>query len=197
MITRSLQIKRNLINFKSQPRANFLRLITNQGLFLGKNYQKMDKSLDKYGRPYPPKAGRYHVPKITVDAVCVKKVGNEEHILMVTRGNNPHKGSLALPGGFVDYNEEPKDAVLRELEEETEAKGSSPELVGVFGHPLRDPRGHTITIAYKVLVDQGAQIKAGDDAADAQWYPMGDILALGEKGELSFDHYDIIKASLS
>lgn len=52
-------------------------------------------------------------------------------ILLITRGNDPFKGSLAYPGGFVDYNEDPLDACLRELEEECGIKGTNQVLVTV------------------------------------------------------------------
>ena len=69
---------------------------------------------------------------------------------MITRGRDPFKGSLAFPGGFVDYNEDPEHCVVRELKEETGVEGSNVELVTVSGRPGRDPRGHVVSIIYKV-----------------------------------------------
>ena len=59
---------------------------------------------------------------------------------------------MAFPGGFVDYGEDPKDACLRELEEECSVKGikESLKLVTVAGAPGRDPRSHTVSIVYSV-----------------------------------------------
>ncbi len=74
------------------------------------------------------------VPSVTVDAVVVKPSGEDAHeILLITRGHEPYKGCLAYPGGFVDYNEDPEVAVLRELEEEAGIKGSEPVLLTVQG----------------------------------------------------------------
>jgi ADP-ribose pyrophosphatase YjhB (NUDIX family) len=39
---------------------------------------------------------------------------------------------LALPGGFVDYNEDPKDSCLRELKEECNLDGKSIEFVKLY-----------------------------------------------------------------
>ncbi len=47
------------------------------------------------------------MPSVTTDAVVIKKVGEKYEILMITRKNNPFKGCYALPGGFLDYNENP------------------------------------------------------------------------------------------
>lgn len=38
---------------------------------------------------------------------------------MITRKNDPYKGFLCFPGGFIEYNEEPMEGCLRELKEET------------------------------------------------------------------------------
>jgi 8-oxo-dGTP diphosphatase len=54
---------------------------------------------------------------------------------MITRKNNPFKGCYALPGGFLDYNEDPKDGCLRELLEETCIEGKHIELLTVVGEP--------------------------------------------------------------
>lgn len=75
----------------------------------------------------------------------------ESHdILLITRLKDPFKGHLAFPGGFVDYNEDPKDACLRELKEECGIEGHSAELVTVAGHPKRDPRKHIISVVYHI-----------------------------------------------
>ncbi len=63
-----------------------------------------------------PHSGRpIKVPSVTVDALAVRPSDNGPEILLITRGNDPFKGSLATPGGFVDYNEDPLVACLREL----------------------------------------------------------------------------------
>lgn len=104
-----------------------------------KKFSKMDKVLDKFGRPYPPKAGHYYVPKTTTDAIVIKPFTGQDpkdrEILMISRKNNPYQGHLALPGGFVDYNEDPKDGVTRELLEETHLDGTVHSLIGAYGDP--------------------------------------------------------------
>ena len=179
-------------------KANFL--LSQQKRYYSTNEMQKDcknKELDPYGRPYPPKAGKYRMPSLTVDALCSRpnpQAPKNPKILMITRGHSPFKGSLAFPGGFVDYNENPETAVLRELKEEADVAGLKPELVGVFGDPQRDPRKHVVTIAYSVTLPEDAQVKAGDDASDAQWYDLSHLVELGEAEKLAFDHYQILKA---
>ena len=57
----------------------------------------------------------YRNQALAVDAA----VRRGDQVLLIQRGNEPWKGAWALPGGFVDYGEDPTDAVLRELQEET------------------------------------------------------------------------------
>ena len=117
----------------------------------------------------------YKTPSITTDAIVTKPKtdGSSGHdILLITRGRPPFVGSYAFPGGFVDYGEDPKVGVLRELQEECCVEGRVPELICVAGKPDRDPRKHVISIVYSVEVDPTAQVQAADDAATAKWYDL-------------------------
>jgi 8-oxo-dGTP diphosphatase len=137
------------------------------------------------------------VPNVATDAIVVKpsKGDPEKHeILLITRLREPFQGSLAFPGGFVDYNEDPERACLRELEEECHIKGKKPVLVTVAGDPKRDPRKHVISIVYNVeMEDPTAEAEAGDDAASAKWYDLDEVLA---SKDMAFDHKEILKAFL-
>ena len=130
--------------------------------------------------PACEECGQWPQPSIAVDAVVV----NDNKILLITRANDPWKGFLALPGGFVDIGENPEDAVLRELKEETGIIGKVERLVCVKGKPERDPRGHVISIAYQINAN-GHPI-AGDDAKTVGWYNLSEIT------ELAGDHSEII-----
>ena len=76
------------------------------------------KSLEQFLEEYDPKA--YDNPSHTVDTVIFGTVGGEiRSVMLIFRGNHPCIGMPALPGGFVEYKENLKDAALRELREET------------------------------------------------------------------------------
>lgn len=113
---------------------------------------------------------------------------------MITRKKPPYEGKLAFPGGFVDYNEDPKDACLRELHEECGIIGTHPQLITVVGDPQRDPRGHTVTIAYQVQVQNNCKITAGDDASHAEFYSIQYLLT--NPNLIAFDHFSILQAAL-
>ena len=125
-------------------------------------------------------------PALAADAA----VRRGDSILLIQRKFPPMKGSWALPGGFVDRGEAPIDAAVRELLEETNLHGENPKLISVMGDPDRDPRKHIVSIVYEIEVSSEQQPIAGDDAADAKFWPIETILA----GDLQMagDHLKII-----
>ena len=125
-------------------------------------------------------------PALAVDAA----VQRGEDVLLIQRKYPPMVGYWGLPGGFVERDEDPLDAVLRELKEETGLIGSNPELLMVMGDPQRDPRKHIVSIVYSVSVAEG-EPTAGDDAADARFWPLSAILA-GDV-PMAGDHLQIVK----
>ena len=137
---------------------------------------------------------KYKIPSLTTDAIVLRKHKNDDFydILLVTRGNEPCKDCLAFPGGFVDYGEDPQNGCLRELKEETELDGKDVELLTVRGNPKRDPRRHTVSIFYIIKVDPDAQPKGADDAKDAKFYDLKDIIE-NQKERIAFDHYGVIE----
>lgn len=124
--------------------------------------------------------------RLTVDAVVVKN----DKILLVKRTWDPFKDSWALPGGFVEYGEKTENACLRELEEETCVKGSICKLIGVYSDPNRDPRGHTITVAYLVNWVSG-EGKSSEETKEVRWFSIKQL------PKIAFDHAEIIKDALS
>ncbi|MFX1276715.1 MAG: NUDIX domain-containing protein [Promethearchaeota archaeon] len=129
-------------------------------------------------------------PLLTVDALILYDKGKK--LVLIRRKNPPFQGQLALPGGFVDIGETVEDACLREASEETSLIVKIKKMVGVFSKPDRDPRGHTVTIAFLCEpVEKSPKPKAKTDAASLEIIPLSEISKL----ELAFDHLDIIKAS--
>jgi 8-oxo-dGTP diphosphatase len=129
----------------------------------------------------------YKNPSLSVDCVVFDDRGR---LLLIRRRNPPFAGQFALPGGFVDYGETTEAAACRELLEETGLKAKDLRLIGVYSKPDRDPRGHTVSIAYLVTIEDGAPA-AGDDAAEAEF--RSDWRAL----DLAFDHDEIVRDAVS
>jgi 8-oxo-dGTP diphosphatase len=93
-------------------------------------------------------------------------------VLLIRRREEPFKGRWALPGGFVNENESLERAAARELYEETGLSGVRLEQLGAFGDPGRDPRGHTVTVAFVTFRATETAINPGDDAIEAEWQPL-------------------------
>src|SRR5262249_6079875 len=117
------------------------------------------------------------------------------HVLLVRRGAAPFKGRWALPGGFVEPDEDPAAAAARELAEETGVRVGLAHLeqVGAYGRPGRDPRGRVVRVAHLALVPPGTEPVAGSDAAGAEWRPAG---APDRPRRLAFDHGRILSDGL-
>lgn len=137
-----------------------------------------------------PYCYKYPRPAVTADLVILAGSRENREILLIQRDHDPFAGTWALPGGFVDENEDLPDAARRELKEETGVDVDELRQVGAFGKPGRDPRGHVITVAYVVELPDKPGALPGDDAREVAWYPLEDL------PEMAFDHADILRAAL-
>ena len=131
--------------------------------------------------------GAYERPSVTVDVVILTVRERRLEVLLIRRRHWPFEGMWAIPGGFVEPNESLEDSARRELQEETGVTDVYLEQLYTFGDPGRDPRTRVITVVYYALLraDQ-LHPRAGDDAADAQWFPAY------EHPPLAFDHDKIL-----
>lgn len=123
----------------------------------------------------------------TVDAVIEDAQGN---IVLIKRKYPPFKDYYALPGGFIEKGENPKQAVKREVKEETNLNINIVKKIGVFDEEGRDPRGRIISTAYLCrIVSDSSNMESGTDSADVELIPKNKI----KKLDLAFDHRDILR----
>lgn len=139
----------------------------------------------------------YPRPSVTADVVVFTMRAGDLAVLLIRRKNAPFKGAWALPGGFVDEDEALDHAAARELAEETHMTGARLEQLGAFGDPGRDPRGHTVSVAfYTFVAAEAAHVRAGDDAAEVAWHALRalpiDRAPTKAMPALAFDHATII-----
>jgi 8-oxo-dGTP diphosphatase len=108
-------------------------------------------------------------------------------VLLVQRGSEPYKDCYALPGGFVDIGERVEDACRRETQEEAGILVRDRlHLIGVYSDPNRDPRGHSVSVAYAAILDQVVKPHAGSDAKSAEW------VSDWRDRQLAFNHAEIL-----
>ncbi|MEK6482161.1 NUDIX hydrolase [Catalinimonas sp. 4WD22] len=125
--------------------------------------------------------------KVTVDAVVFAYQGDDLQVLLIQRKNDPFQGQWALPGGFVEDDEDLDTAAARELEEETGIHANHIFQFYTFGKPDRDPRGRAVSVSYYTEVDKSAvNPQAATDAAETRWFSMDKL------PDLAFDHADIL-----
>lgn len=124
-------------------------------------------------------------PNVAVDSVIMR--GGK--VLLIKRKFEPHRGRWALPGGAVDYGETLKDAVVREVEEETGVKVEPVKLLTILDEPGRDPRGHVVSVVFlcKIL---GGKPRPGSDAEEVGFF--SDVSGI----EIAFDHRKVVEDAL-
>ena len=126
----------------------------------------------------------YPRPAVTVDAILIS---NTKSVLLIERGQEPYQGKWALPGGFINMDEELEMACQRELEEETGIRIGGMKQFKAFGSVNRDPRHRTISVIFYAFIEEEFVAQAGDDASNARWFPITDL------PELAFDHQQILE----
>lgn len=135
----------------------------------------------------------YPRPALTVDCIIFGLDESQQlKVLLIQRLKDPFKNKWALPGGFVDMEEDLRTAALRELEEETGVRDVFMEQLFTFGQPGRDPRGRVISVAYYALVNLAEHpIEAATDAKEAAWFNLQELPAL------AFDHQEILDMAIN
>ena len=138
-------------------------------------------------------------PLTTVDLVIFTVLEDRLQVLLVRRPdhqNEPFPGLWALPGGFVDV-EQDRDldaCALRKLREKTGVSAPYLEQLGSWGSATRDPRGWAATHVYFALIPvEPVALEKGANAADVHWFP---VVGNGVAPELAFDHAAILRAAL-
>jgi 8-oxo-dGTP diphosphatase len=138
-------------------------------------------------RPY---CYQYPHPAVTTDVVLFTLRRDGLALLLIRRAHEPFAGHWALPGGFLEIDEDLPQCAARELREETGVDGLTLRQVSAFGRPGRDPRERVISVVYYALAahDRLAP-QAASDASEADWFPLGAL------PPLAFDHEEVIRAA--
>lgn len=131
----------------------------------------------------------YFKSAFTVDNVIFGFDEGDLKVLLIKRGEDPHKGKWALPGYFVYPNEDLDTAAKRVLDELTGLRNVYLEQVKTFGAVNRHPFGRVITVAYFSLIKiSDYTIQPSSIAQKAKWH------AIAKVKELAFDHKEILDA---
>ena len=128
-------------------------------------HNALSRHCDKCGFTY------YQNPRASTAAFIINSKGE---LLVVRRAKDPEKGTLDLPGGFVDNEETAEEGMVREIKEETglEVRDlkylfSIPNIYRYSGMDI-----HTLDLFFLCHVDDDALPEAADDAAECFWVPL-------------------------
>ncbi len=133
-------------------------------------------------------------PLTTVDVVILTLRNDILHVLLLPRpqqADEPFPGLWALPGGFVNIDQDQTlyDCAIRKLYEKTGVSSHYLEQVGSWGGATRDPRGWSATHVYVALLPETPL----PEYTDATWLPIHDNSVATE---LAFDHKLLLSAAL-
>jgi 8-oxo-dGTP diphosphatase len=125
-------------------------------------------------------ASRYERPSVTVDVVIFTLLEKELHVLLVKRRRWPYEGHWAIPGGFIN------------MDEETGVRDIYLEQLYTFGATRRDPRTRVISVAYFAIIRADDQkLRVSEESVDVRWYPVQRL-----PGQLAFDHDHMLATAL-
>ena len=135
---------------------------------------------------------KFERPSVTVDVLFFTIKEGKLQVLLIKRAAWPYQGFWALPGGFVNMEEDLDVAAAREIYEECGVKDLYLEQLYTFGEPKRDPRTRVITVSYYALAPITDIMKIqNDEVKEAKYFPVDDL------PKMAFDHKKIIEVGFN
>ncbi len=115
----------------------------------------------------------YENQNATVGAIIVY----QNKILLIRRAVEPHQGTWDIPGGFVEPNESCRQAIEREVKEETALSPKIVQELGSYGPTwyVYQGKGSYNTDFYYLMESATDQFTVGDDAATGQWFALDQL----------------------
>jgi 8-oxo-dGTP diphosphatase len=131
------------------------------------------------------------ITNLSIDCVVFGFERSRLEVLLVQRAIAPCQGMWALPGGFIESQEQVIPAAHRILKATTGVDGIYLEEVGVFDRPDRYPGWRVLTIGHFALVSpENYALAPGTDTRAVRWFELSQL------PELPFDHREIIDGAL-
>lgn len=126
----------------------------------------------------------YHPKALNASSRC------EGCKIVLVKRRDPPRNYHAIPGGFVNVGESTEEATIREVKEETHLTIglNNLEQFRWYSNPHRDPRRHTVSVVYRIVIPSLEGLKSGDDAKAVEAINLEDIPSLS----LAFDHREIL-----
>ena len=134
--------------------------------------------LDHRAREVCSACGWVHYAQLKVGAAVIIEQNNK--LLLLQRAHEPWVGSWMIPAGYVEADEDPRDAAIREVLEETGLRVELGDLVKTY-YFADDPRGNGVAFVYKAIKVSG-EISINGEATFAQYFSHDEIPSYLTKG---------------
>jgi len=110
-------------------------------------------------------------------AVAALIVNDKDELLLCQRKFEPYKGTLDLPGGFVEFDETAEEAVAREVKEEVGGEVISAQYFGTLPntYPYSDLLVHTLDMTFVCKLKDYNHLKPADDASELMFVPLDEV----------------------
>lgn len=133
----------------------------------------------------------YDLPLVSVDVAIFTLHKDTLQILLVRRGDHPHKGRWSLPGGFIDLTRDTDlyATASRKLKEKTGVDTPYLEQVASVGNRQRDPRGWSVTVLFMALIPHVQTLASESGVMDAKWHSYDTCTSK----KLAFDHAKLLQ----
>lgn len=128
---------------------------------------------ERWPQPSCPRCGHveWQNPKPTASALITRTGANGPEVLLVRRARPPHEGAWDCPGGFLDPDEHPEDALRRECREELAVEVQPGQIVGIFMDRYGKDGEHTLNIYFEAKIRAGSP-SPGSDVSEVRWFPL-------------------------
>ena len=114
---------------------------------------------------------------INPSAATAAFILREGRLLVARRAKDPARGTLDLPGGFIDIGETAEQGIAREVAEETGLHARSVSYLFSLPNDYLYSGMHipTLDMFFRVEIDAHEEAHAADDAAELMWLPIGNV----------------------
>ncbi|MBN1430654.1 MAG: NUDIX hydrolase [Anaerolineae bacterium] len=112
----------------------------------------------------------FHDPVVAVVVFVIQ----DDRVLLVRRAVIPERGKWAFPAGYIDYDDDPRQAAVREVLEETGLEIHITRVIDILGRDRTPGAKTSIAILFEGEV-VGGVLSAQDDASEAAFFALEDL----------------------
>jgi ADP-ribose pyrophosphatase YjhB (NUDIX family) len=140
--------------------------------------QLQSKFIEGRDREFCPVCGWINYEHLKVSAGC--RIVQDGRLLLVLRKNPPFQGTWHFPSGYVEVDERPVDAAVRETREECGLIVEAGKLAGAYYYD-DDDRGNGVVMFYDARV-VGGRLQPSDETSEIRYFSQPELIKLNLAG---------------